>query len=214
MKRLFSKRWHRLPVAIIAVVLLVFLVAGGVLAATGYNFFNASIKATVEEAVYPSYGWGDDLVPYMLPIGAVPPLVVADPVKWQAPASLEVPATFTITKNDDVDASEFLPGEMLVIPISFRDRSDAPMTIGATVSGDGLDLAWAWETNTTGPDYRATETSVWTDFSTEDFTAVLAAHGGNFGSAQIGAQVLFIKITAPTDAPTGDYTITVTFTRS
>lgn len=208
MKGFFAKRWHGIPVGVVSAALLVCMLAGSAFAV--YGFFTAKIVATVEEAVYPSYGWGDDLAPYMLPIGAVPPLVVANPVKWQAPASLGVPAIFTITKGA-ADASEFVAGEVLVIPIAFRNRGDAPITIGTTVTGDPLILKWAWETNTTGADYRATDASTWNTFP---FITVLAAHGGNFGSAQIGATVLFIKVKVPTDAAPGVYTITITFTRS
>lgn len=217
MKGFFAKRWHGIPIGIVSAVLLVCMLAGSAVA--GYGFFKANINATVNEAIAASYGWDDDLSPYMIPLGGVLPSIVADPVKWRVDES-GTSATFTITKGA-ADASEFVAGEVLVIPIALRNRGDASLTVTAsyTRSNPGIALTCSFEENTatggpapkrTGESYRATGSFV----DLNGFTTILPAHGGSFGSAQTGATVLFIKVTVANDAAPGNYTIVVTLSRS
>lgn len=217
MKKFFSKKWHGIPVALVSAVLLACMLAGSAVA--GYGFFKANMTVEVREAVAASYGWDDDLSPYMIPLGGVLPSIVADPVKWKVDES-GTSATFTITKGA-ADASEFVAGEVLVIPIALRNRGDAPLTVTAsyTRSNPGIALTCSFEENTatgglapkrTGEAYRATGAFV----DLNSFTTVLPAHGGNFGSAQTGATVLFIKVTVANDAVPSNYTIVVTLSRS
>ncbi len=204
MKRFFAKRWHGIPIAIISAVLLVCLLAGSAFAA--YGFFKATVNVEVEEAIYPSYGCSDDLAPYMVPVGCVVPLITFDE-DWGPPIVFD----FTIAASGS-DASEFCPGEVLVLPINLRNRSDAPLTVTASWSGGNgnVVLGYAWETNITGADYKAV--GAFAPLGT--FSAVLAPHGGSYGSAAVGATVLFVKVTAAGDAVPGTYILHVTLDRS
>ena len=47
----------------------------------------------------------------------------------------------------------------------------------------------------------------------DGWTGTIDGNGGKSGSAVVGAQVLFVKISAPGDIVPGSYTITVTLSR-
>ena len=170
------------------------LVIAGVATAAAYNFFTAQATVMVEEAIVLSMGANGDMSPYMLPEGGVLPAI-----------TLGDAGAITITKVDGVDASEFVAGETLVIPVNLRNRSDGalPLSIGTNgVSGSGLDVEFAikkagyWQTNW--------ENSV-------NYT--IAGHEGAFGSADAGATILFAKVHALGNCPTGDKVFSVLFSR-
>lgn len=202
MKQFLKKRWHRIPVALVSSLLVLFVVAGGVFAA--YGFFHATMHVEVQEAIYPSYGEGDDLAPYMVGGGVLPKITFTE--DWGGPITF----TFVIEKDPGVDASEFLPGEELVLPINLRNRSDASFAIeGSYSTTGGVILEYAWEENTTGSSYKAIGS--FADLDT--FTTTLDPHSGKFGSAVIGADVLFVKVKALKDAAPGIATLVVNLTR-
>lgn len=63
MKSFLKKKWHRLPVGIITLILLVCLVAGSAFATDGFGFWSATAKVTVTEPMTveyvgdPEMGW-------------------------------------------------------------------------------------------------------------------------------------------------------------
>ena len=65
MKRVFGKRWHRIPVALVSAVLVLMLLAGGVLAA--FNVFMGNANVTVVEAFTISNTGGDNNEAYTGP---------------------------------------------------------------------------------------------------------------------------------------------------
>ena len=201
MKGFLKKRWHRIPVALVSAVLVLVLVAGGVLA---YNFLQVGVQVTVEEAFILSAGAGDDLSPYMIG-GDVIPLVTYTPAG-------ETGLTVTIEKDPEVSASEFCPGEQLVIPVNVRNRSDAALTIEAAWSGGGghIQMDYGYANNGVGDSFQYS--GVWAGLN--EFSQSVPGHNGKFGSAEVGADVLFIKITAANDAPAQTYSLTVNFSRS
>ena len=213
MKQFLKKRWHRIPVSIVMATLVVCLLAGSAFAI--YGFFHATMNVEVQEAIYPSYGWDDDLAPYMAnldgtPSGGVLPLVTCIPDKFRASTGFSV--VCTIAEKPGVDASELVAGEALVLPINLRNRSDAPLTVTTSYTGaaNGVTLEYAWETNDSGATYKSN--GPWADLGS--FSVVLPAHGGSFGSAYVGATVLFVKVTVANDAVPGPYTFVITFNRN
>lgn len=206
MKGFLKKRWGKLPIGILAVVLALVLATTGVVFAA-YNFAQVGVAVTVEEAFILSVGAGDDLNEYMEG-GGVIPLVT------YAPAGA-TGLTVTIAEDPDVDASEFCPGEQLVIPVNVRNCSDADLTIEASWAGGGgnIQMDYGYAENTNG-DAGFQFSGAWDDL--DQFSQVVLGHNGNFGSAQAGADVLFIKITVASDAPipAQPYILTVTFNRS
>jgi len=201
MKRFLKKRWHNVPVALVSGLLILALTAGGVLAA--YNFMTIETSVTVEEAIYPSFMADDDLQPYMDPETDVLPMITVTPTS-------ETEVTVTIEEDPGRDASEFLPGEVLVLPVNLRNRSNAdmPITISHEYTGGDLDLEWVFETNTSGDSFRPTGT--WDSNWPATFTITTR---GAFGSAIVNATVFFLKISVPTDAAPGTHTITFNFGR-
>ena len=201
MKGFMKKRWHGLPVGLVTAALLVCLLAGSAFAA--YNFLQADIEVEVQEAIYPSFGASDDLQPYMVPeSGVLPDINVT---------SSGSTVTLTIKEEEGGDASEFLPGEELVLPLNLRNRSDADFTVVGSWWGGGgnVILEYTYETNISGDTYKATGS--WGDLNT--FTTTLGGHEGNFGSALVGAKVLFVKVKANKDAVPGTYSLTLRLSR-
>ena len=182
-----------------AAILLALLAATGI-AYAAYTFFTVQSVITIDEAIVLSLKTGDDLAPYMYDGANIPPVITVTPTDYGA--------IIEITSNGD--ASEFCPGEKLVIPINVRSRSRGATPIPVTVSitgTPGLRWCWAYETNTAGAD----------DFKPSlgwhDFPAAFGATGGAFGSAKAGAEVFFVYIEVPMDAAPGTYTVWVTFSR-
>ncbi|GAH17139.1 unnamed protein product, partial [marine sediment metagenome] len=46
-----KKRWHRIPVVLVSVLLALVLIAGGVFAAIGFPFFEGTVSAEVDEPI-------------------------------------------------------------------------------------------------------------------------------------------------------------------
>jgi len=185
-EKLFS-----LPKVKLIPILVAGLVIAGVATAAAYNFFTATAKVTVDEAIIVSMGADDDMLPYMSPEGVLP--------KIEGDG-----ATITISAGDG-DASEFVAGETLVIPVNLRNKSDGalPLSIGTSgASGSGLDVEFAinkadaWQTGWGNP-----------------VNYTIAGHEGTFGSADEGATILFAKVHALDNCPTGDKAFSVLFSR-
>jgi len=212
MKRFFSKRWHSIPVGIVAVVLALVLVAGGTLAAVGYGFFTSTLQVQVEEAmvvaIWPDW---DNLQPY----GSVDDVIIA---LGGTPESPEI----SITTIPGYAGAGFVAGESIVIPVNFRNAGDGQLNLGALVSGGGgLVLEYIWQTNSgpastneSGQDMCREFVASGTWDCLSSWAGTIDGGGGKSGSAVVGAQVLFVRIMAPGNivAPT-TYTFTVTFTR-
>ena len=170
------------------------LVIAGVATATAYNFFTAQATVMVEEAIVLSMGANDDMSPYMLPEGGVLPAI-----------TLEDTGAITITKVDGVDASEFVAGETLIIPFNLRNRSDGalPLRIVASeVSEPGLDVEF--EIYKAGIGQAGWDNPVY---------YTMGSHEGAFGSADTEATILFAKVHALGNCPTGDKVFSVLFSR-
>ena len=202
MKGFLKKRWHRIPVALVSALLVLILLAGSAFAI--YPFFQVGVQVTVEEAFILSAGAGDDLSPYMIG-GDVIPLVTYTPAG-------ETGLTVTIEAKDGVAASEFCPGEQLVIPVNVRNRSDAALTIEAAWSGGGghIQMDYGYANNGVGDSFQYS--GEWAGLN--GFSQSVPGHNGKFGSTEVGADVLFIKITAANDAPAQTYYLTIDFSRS
>jgi len=169
------------------------LVIAGVATAAAYNFFTATAKVTVDEAIIVSMGADDDMLPYMSPEGVLPNIGLGSDG-----------ATITISAGED-DASEFVAGETLVIPVNLRNKSDGALPLSIVtdgVSGSGLDVKFAikkadaWQTGWGNP-----------------VNYTIAGHEGTFGSKEGGATVLFAKVQALSNCPTGEKVFSVLFSR-
>jgi len=206
MKQFLKKRWHGIPVGIVSGVLALVLVAGGAFAA--YSFTKVQVEVVVEEAIVLGYNWcgyswaegdGDDLAPYMVGGAVVPEIMLEEGTGGY---DLDV----TIQKGDGVDASEFCPGETLIIPLNLRNKSDGSLTLDITNGGTtALDIAF--KVNSGG----------WAD----SVNLAMAGHLGAFGSdvdcdgvQDAGSTCLYIKVHAPGDCPPGSQTFSLDFSRS
>jgi len=185
-EKLFS-----LPKVKLIPILVAGLVIAGVATAAAYNFFTATTTVMVDEAISVSMGTADDMPPYMLPEGVLP--------KIEGDG-----ATITISAGDG-DASEFVAGETLVIPVNLRNKSDGALPLSIVtngVSGSGLDVKFAIKkagTFQTGWDNPVNYT--------------IAGHEGAFGSANTEATILFAKVHALDNCPTGNKVFSVLFSR-
>lgn len=215
MKRFLKKKWHRIPVGIVSVLMALVLVAGSAFAA--YGFLTATLSVDVEEAIAVGmWDTWDNLEPY----GSV------DDVDITLGGTVEMP-TITISTTSSYVGEGFTAGEWIVIPVNIRNGSDAPLDLSASVaivtkpSGGNIALEYIWQTNpgpntSTGPEgqqlrreFKASGT--WAPLG--DWTATIAGYGGKSGSAIVGATVLFVKISAPGDVVPGAYEFTVTLYR-
>ena len=111
------------------------------------------------------------------------------------------------------------------MPGNFRTAGAGALDLAAlvTANGGGLLVDYCWRTNTgvvtevgqenqqLARDFK--DNGTWAPL--EDWTATIAGKGGMSGSAIVGAQVLFVRISAPGHivAP-ATYTLGVTFTRN
>jgi len=165
------------------------LVIAGVVSAAAYTFFTGSTTVAVDEAIVLSIGADDDQTPYMQGGGVIPKV------------SIDGSGNITIAKDDDVDASEFTPGETLIIPINLRNRSDGTLPLHFTTSGvsaTGLEVTFAVKDKTG-----------WGN----PISYTIGGHEGAFGSADTGATILLAKVHAPDNCPTGDKSFNVVFSR-
>ena len=169
------------------------LVIAGVATAAAYNFFTATATVTVDEAIIVSMGADDDMLPYMSPEGVLPNIGLGSDG-----------ATITISAGEG-DASEFVAGETLVIPVNLRNKSDGALPLSIVtngVSGSGLDVKFAIkkaDTFQTGWDNPVNYT--------------IAGHEGAFGSANTEATILFAKVHALDNCPIGNKVFSVLFSR-
>jgi len=229
MKRFLKKRWHSIPVGIVAVLMALILVAGGAFAA-GYGFFTSALQVEVEEAmVVGAWNTWDNLKPYGSDTEAV--WVDGDPgagtlgdVAITLGGTSEEP-TVSIATIEGYAGAGFVAGEWIVIPLNIRNGSSGELTLSASVAGDvgdNLVLGASYEENfgpqsSLGPEgqslcreYKAIE-----DFNLLDnWSAIVPGNSGKSGSAIVGAKVLFVRIFAPGDAAPETYTLTVTLERS
>lgn len=185
-EKLFS-----LPKVKLIPILVAGLVIAGVATATAYNFFTATATVTVEEAIIVSMGADGDMLPYMMPKGGVLPDISM------------VEGQIIIKKMEGVDGSEFTPGETLVIPVNFRNRSDGALPLSIVASEvSGLDVEFAI--------YKAGIGQIGWD---NPVYYTMGSHEGTFGSADEGATILFAKVHALDNCPTGDKVFSVSFSR-
>ena len=178
----------------VAMVVAGLVIAGVVTAA--YNFFTATATVTVGEAIILSMGADDDMSPYMEPGGVLPKIELG------ADGST---ITISVGGGDGDDASEFVAGETLVIPVNLRNRSDGALPLSIVTSGasgSGLDVKFAikkagnWQTDWKNP-----------------VNYTIAGHEGAFGSANTEATILFAKVHALDNCPTGNKVFSVLFSR-
>ena len=185
-EKLFS-----LPKVKLIPILVAGLVIAGVATAAAYNFFTAQATVMVEEAIIVSMGTTNDMPPYMLPEGVLP--------KIEGDG-----ATITISAGEG-DASEFVAGETLVIPVNLRNKSDGALPLSIVtngVSGSGLDVKFAIKK-------AGTFQTGWGN----PVNYTIAGHEGTFGSKEGGATVLFAKVQALSNCPTGEKVFSVLFSR-
>jgi len=214
MRNFLKKRWHHIPVGIVSAFLALALVAGGALAA--YNFLTATLSVEVEEAIaVGTWDTWDNLEPY----GSVDDVVIA------IGGTVEVPEiTITTAAETPYVGEGFVAGEWIVIPVNIRSASDGSLNLSASVTGGGgrLALEYDWETNN-GP---ATSTESGQEMCREwkahgddwaplsEWNPTISGPYGKSGSAVVGAKVLFVRVSAPGDVIPGNYTFTVTLSRS
>jgi len=213
MKLLLGKRWHRIPVILVSVILAVALMAGA--AGAAFGFMSLAVDVTVREALAVGMGTWDNLEPY----GAVDDVEIA-----VGGADPSYTVSITTLGSGDTVGTGFTPGESIVIPVNFRNGAEEPFTLGAIVDGsNGLSLEYVWRTNP-GP-YTSQESgqdlfrefvvplddSEWASLA--GWSATIAGNGGKSGSAVVGAEVLFVKIRAPGDMAPGICLFSVDFTR-
>ena len=222
MKKLFGKRFHRIPVALVSVLLMIVLVAGGAFATGGYGFFTATTQVKVVEAIAVGMGTWDNLAPY----GSV------DDVDIAITEDVEGNPVLTITPAAETPyvGEGFAPGEYIVFPLNIRNGSDGTLTLEATVVSDSpLVVEASYELNTgdeTNPipsghegDFLAYDfeaSGPFTDLNLNPWSVEVAGNSGFSGSAVANAQVLFIKISVPGDIPIIPefYSLTLTLERS
>lgn len=221
MKRFLKRRWLGLPVGVIAVVLLVLTLTGGVLAANGYPFFKGSVDATVREAIaVGAFDTWDNLHPYGSDVDAVWEDTgpgageLGDVTISIAPDGDVYVLTIATLGSGDYVGTGFVAGEWIVIPVNLRNGSSVALTLGAYANMDsGLVLECCWLINDgtvtePHPDgdlaYNFKDDGNWVDLDT--WIATIPGYGGHSGSARIGAEVLFVKITAPEDVTPDEYT--------
>ncbi|MBA7715314.1 hypothetical protein ES703_124355 [subsurface metagenome] len=232
MKKFLHKKWLSIPVI---VVLVLALAAGSVMAA--FSFMSVDVDVQVEEAIVVGlFDTWDNLEPYE----SNPDVVWEDVDEVSgilgdvtiSLGEIEGNPTLSIATGEGATpGSGFVAGEWIVIPVNFRNAASigsVPLTLGATVSpdpfGDYLAVTYIWTENTgTGVpdedgrefcrDFKPAEDGDWPELTAWEGT--IGGGEGMSGSAEVGAQVLFVKITASGDieAPI-TYDFDVTFTRN
>jgi len=226
MKRLFGKRFHRVPIALVSALLVVVLIAGGALAVNGYPFFTGTIQVQVEEPIaLGEFSTWDNLVPYGSDSSAV---WEREEENWYAGTLGDVSISLGVDEENenpmlaiatvgtgDKVGSGFSPGEWIVIPLNIRNGGGGSLILSATVdTSGGLEVEHCWLTNidTGGEieshpdgdlnrDFRPEEGTVWAPLG--EWSETIEEYGGESGSARLGAQVLFVRIRAPGNAEPG-----------
>jgi len=221
-KRFLKKRWLGLPIGIITVVLLVLALTGTALAVNGYTFFESKVDATVREAIaVGAFSTWDNLHPYGSDVNAEWDEgtvdhdgrgILGDVIISIVPDGDDAyKLTIETLGTGDHVGTGFVAGEWIVIPVNLRNGSSVELTLGANASANTLILECVYEENKTGEAFMPTKTN-WIPLN--DWTATIPGYGGKSGSAISGAQVLFVKITAPDDiAPAEHYTATFSLAR-
>lgn len=224
MKHFLKKRWLGLPVGIIAVVLAIVLMTGTAIAATnGFTFFRGNVDADVREAIaVGAYDTWDNLHPYGSDTSAVwadTPTdgehgtgtgILGDVTISIAPDNGGYVLTIATLGSGEYIGTGFVAGEWIVIPINLRNGSSVALDLGASASANTLILECAYRQNDVGDAF--THTGSWIFLN--DWFATIEGYGGKSGSAIKGAEVLFVKITAPQDiAPAEGYTATFSLAR-
>lgn len=213
MKKFLKKRWHGIPVGIVSALLALVLVTGSVFAA--YGFLTATVEVKVEEAIVVGVGTWDNLEPYGLNESSLDDVNIVI-------SECNGNPVFTITTIPGYAGEGFVAGEIIVIPVNLRNAGDGTLSLGASVFGGGgnLLLECSFEENL-GPEtsnesgqamcreYKA----VGVFGSLDEWTGEIGPLGGKSGSAVVGAEVLFVKISAPGDVIPGTYTYTVILER-
>lgn len=215
-----KKRWHRIPIVLVSVLLAIVLIAGGVFAITGYKFFEAPLSVEVEEAMVlgvwnptneADSGW-DNLEPY----GSVDDVVITLGGTEQNPA-------FCITTIEGYAGAGFVAGEWIVLPVNFRNAGDGELNLEATIlaNNGGFEVSCIFQENTgpmttqeSGQDFCREFEASGTWESLDAWTGAITGKGGKSGSAVVGAEVLFVRISAPGDIGPGNYEVSIAFGRS
>lgn len=205
MKSFLKKRWHGLPVGIVAILLALVLVAGGALAAA-YSFWTGAASVEVMEAVAVGAGTWDNLEPY----GSVDDVTITFD---------EDGITIVHSADTPFVGEGFCPGEWIVIPLNIRNGSDGELTLSASASGGegNLNLEYLWKTNDGTPVdgdgccFGYMPTGTWAPLTA--WNPTIAGNSGESGSAKVGATVLFVRISVPGNAVPGTYTCYITLGR-
>ena len=211
MKRL-AKRWYSIPAIAMVAVLILALAIGGVFAA--YTFQSVTATVDVEEAIVLGlFDTWDNLEPY----GSVDDVTIG---LGGSPGAPEV----TIATIPGYAGAGFVAGEWIVIPVNFRNAGDGPLNLGASViDAGGLVLECIWQENPgpyteLGPELQELDrgfkaTGPWGALA--GWGGTILGNGGKSGSAIVGAQVLFVRISAPGDIdPAASHTFAVEFSRN
>lgn len=226
MKSLFGKRWHRIPVVMVSVLLAVVLIAGGAIAA--YDFWSATAKVDVVEAIAIGAGTWDNLAPY----GSVDDVDIAIGEDGDGNPVL----TITTAAETPYVGEGFCPAESIVIPLNIRNGSDGELTLKAVVTENTGDfvLEASYELNKGDKtdeipaghegEYLAYGFEAQGEFTKlHGWSETVAGNSGFSGSAVHDAQVLFVRISVPGDTPPTEeegaplsdpYSLSITFSRS
>lgn len=107
--RFFKKRWHSIPVALLAVLLALVLVTGGVFAAGGFNFLSFTTVITVDEPLAVEYNlqgnYGGDSNWHLLP-------------------------------DQDSLTIEGSAGDVFSIDLRINNRANSALTVNTAITGD------------------------------------------------------------------------------
>lgn len=228
MKKIFGKRFYRVPVALVSAVLILVLTVGGALAAVGHPFFPATVQVEAGESIaLGEFSTWDNLVPYGSDSKAV---WERDGDNWYAGTlgditiTLGEDPTITIAGIGGYVGAGFVAGEWVVIPLNIRNGGSGSLILSASVEASGeLEVEYCWLTNIdtggeieTHPDGDLnrgfTDDGNWAPLSS--WSETIEGYGGESGSARLGAQVLFVRIRAPGNTVPGDQTLSITLYRN
>lgn len=133
MKKLFRGKFRGVPAAMLAVILLGVLVAGGVVAAaSGYTLWQGTSTITVVESVSIYYGNDMESCNKKLVPGALSTAILSPGVRWDT--------WFKITNDASHDLlirAEVTTSDDTAVTVAFYDEGDNPSDIG----GSGLPIS-------------------------------------------------------------------------